>query len=917
MKKIYFIIWTVVITAMFVSCERDEVARLSTISVSSETFTPSYNSVLIETRFETIAASNYKPTLTTVYAQYSPKADFEEYEEALMSGKDYSYKVQLSDLQDNTTYYIRYVAANRYSSAMTEDISEFKTLQPSVPTIALKSISDIWDTHAKAEIALSFDGGAPILEMGICWDTQAATTVEKNKLSTKDTSAILDITSLQPNTKYYVRAYAKNKTGINYSEEKSFLTYSLPEVRTNSIEDINIKSAQLSGFLVFDGNDTNTKVGFCWSETSNPTVEGEYHEASVKNGKFSYLLSDLKDETKYYVRAYAKNKIGVVYSEELPFITLPALLPTVETTIAKEITINSAIIEGKIVNDGSAIVTECGVVCSTHENPTTQDNIIASNTNTEIFSCYLGNLQKNTIYYVRAYAINKKGIAYGKNIKFDVADYTSDGEEKGYEYIDLGLNVKWAIFNIGASEPENYGYYYAWGETSTKSSYTWANYKYCNGTEYTLTKYNLYPNYGVVDNREVLELSDDAAYVKWGGNWHIPTIEELDELVQNCTWTWTTKNDVYGYKITSNVAGYSNKSIFLPAAGYKEGTSYITDNTGNYWCSSNEYNSAPYIDYLRLKHDYIFNTSITDRYVGLTIRPVCGISLPIIGNSSITDITSTSVTISSEVISDGGADVTERGVVYSANQNPTISNSKVISGSGTGSYTCSLTNLQEGTTYYIRAYAVNKKGTSYGQEYTFTTISIENGYEYVDLGLSVKWATMNVGADSPKDYGDYFAWGEILPKNYYDWSTYKFCNGSNNSLTKYNTNNSYGVVDNKTRLDLSDDAAHANWGGNWRMPTDAELDELRTNCIWTWTVQNGVNGYKVTSKSNENYIFLPATGSYNYSEIGNAGKMGYYWSSSSEKIYSFRAQGLDFISTNVNKYSNLRCSGHSVRPVCP
>ena len=120
MKKIYFIIWTVVVATLFVSCEKDEEARLSTISVSSETFTPSYNSVLIETRFETKAASDhYKPTLKTVYVQYSTRADFAEYEEALMNGKDYSYKVQLNDLQDNTTYYIRYVASNRYSSAMT------------------------------------------------------------------------------------------------------------------------------------------------------------------------------------------------------------------------------------------------------------------------------------------------------------------------------------------------------------------------------------------------------------------------------------------------------------------------------------------------------------------------------------------------------------------------------------------------------------------------------------------------------------------------------------------------------------------------------------------------------------------------------------------------------------------------------
>ena len=97
--------------------------------------------------------------------------------------------------------------------------------------------------------------------------------------------------------------------------------------------------------------------------------------------------------------------------------------------------------------------------------------------------------------------------------------------------------------------------------------------------------------------------------------------------------------------------------------------------------------------------------------------------------------------------------------------------------------------------------------------------------------MSVKWATCNVGATKPEEYGDYFAWGETDPKSTYDWSTYKYCNGSSSTLTKYNTDNSQGTVDNKTTLDLSDDAARANWGDSWRMPTDAELTELRSNVL--------------------------------------------------------------------------------------
>ena len=193
----------------------------------------------------------------------------------------------------------------------------------------------------------------------------------------------------------------------------------------------------------------------------------------------------------------------------------------------------------------------------------------------------------------------------------------------------------------------------------------------------------------------------------------------------------------------------------------------------------------------------------------------------------------------------------------------------------------------------------------------------ENGHEWVDLGLSVKWATCNVGANSPEDYGDYFAWGETAPKDYYDWSTYTLCKGSSKSLTKYSTNSFYGTEDNKTTLELSDDAARANWGGSWRMPTNAELTELREQCTWTWTTQNGVNGYKVTSKSNGNSIFLPAAGCRYDSSLGLAGSNGYYWSSSLHTGSLYNAWNVVFSSGNVNTGNNNRSDGHSVRPVCP
>ena len=295
--------------------------------------------------------------------------------------------------------------------------------------------------------------------------------------------------------------------------------------------------------------------------------------------------------------------------------------------------------------------------------------------------------------------------------------------------------------------------------------------------------------------------------------------------------------------------------------------------------------------------------------------------VPNVTTTEVTDVSFATATVSGEVTSDGGLIVTERGVVYGTSPNPTTADTKSVSGKGKGSYSVALSNLQEATTYYVRAYAVNSKGTSYGEQKSFTTKNSSDPayyHGYVDLGLSVKWATCNVGADSPEDYGDYFAWGETEPKSTYNWSAYKWCQGDSDNLTKYCTHSYYGTVDNKTQLDLSDDAAHVNWGGAWRMPTHDELTELIEGCSWTWTTQNGVNGYKVTSKTNGNSIFLPAAGARDDSSLYNAGTYGYYWSSSLNTDYPGRAGAVCFFSSLVEQSSDYpRYYGFSVRSVCP
>ena len=182
-----------------------------------------------------------------------------------------------------------------------------------------------------------------------------------------------------------------------------------------------------------------------------------------------------------------------------------------------------------------------------------------------------------------------------------------------------------------------------------------------------------------------------------------------------------------------------------------------------------------------------------------------------------------------------------------------------------------------------------------------------SAYEAIDLGLSVKWASCNVGAESPEDYGSYFAWGETGEKSSYTESTSVTYGLSIDELE------SRGIIDANGNLTAAYDAAATNWGGSWRMPTKAEQDELCNNCTWSWTTQNGVNGYRVTGP-NSNSIFLPAAGFRYYTSLSNEGSGGDYWSATPYSN-SYRAYGLYFDSDDYYWSSYERYNGFVVRPV--
>ncbi len=186
------------------------------------------------------------------------------------------------------------------------------------------------------------------------------------------------------------------------------------------------------------------------------------------------------------------------------------------------------------------------------------------------------------------------------------------------EAIDLGLTVKWASFNLGASKPEDYGDFYAWGEIEPKKEYSWSTYKWCNGASYRLTKYcwdtDNWDRSGIPDEKSILDPEDDVAHVKLGGKWRMPTKEELSDLMHKCQWTWIKENGALkGYKITAT----NGNSILLPFAG----DVFMPGSEGLYWSSSIYNDGEAYILWFRKVTTYC-NLSSERRYCGLPIRPV-------------------------------------------------------------------------------------------------------------------------------------------------------------------------------------------------------------------------------------------------------------------------------------------------------
>lgn len=437
-------------------------------------------------------------------------------------------------------------------------------------------------------------------------------------------------------------------------------------------------------------------------------------------------------------------------------------------------------------------------------------------------------------------------------------DFSVSGSKDGYDYVDLGLSVKWATHNIGANKMTDVGEYYAWGElTPYNKQLTYRNYGW---------------SYPPCSPDAVLSSIYDTATELWGRSWRMPTSDEQEELIKNCNWTWVdnmNNTSMSGYVATSKKNG---KSIFLPATQFISGTGSYTpkENDAIYW-SSSAYSVAGSLSF----------ASGGDIAQSMQFVTTAGMKAP--------------VEMSSWQI---GSGATIRPVVGTPND------------------------------YYPdpRDLTHDEAET---QRQGYSVSGEKGGYTYVDLGFPSRtlWATYNIGAEMPTDYGSYFAWGETSPKNLYVDENYVFFNGYSDSkesysqFTKYVLNKEHGTPDGKDKLDNKDDAAYVNWGKNWNMPTIEQITELGKLCdFWRKDVYvNGkqIIGYVGESKLNGNRIYLPCAG-WEYSDVPNAHTYAWYWSSNLSQKLGSRAMYLMYdsgLGTIRYEDGTSRWQGLPVRPV--
>jgi hypothetical protein len=466
-------------------------------------------------------------------------------------------------------------------------------------------------------------------------------------------------------------------------------------------------------------------------------------------GIYSADLNNLQPNTTYVYEAFAKNKGGMGTSGKVTFTTRNLEMPTVKTSEVDDVKITTALCGGNVIDDGGMNVTQRGVCWSTNHNPTTDNNHVLVGSGTGVFSCTITDLSANTTYYIRAYAINDKGTAYGEEKKFTTQDY---GLPK---LITNNVTNITQTTAIGGGEVTDDG-----GLTVTDRGICWSsnhnpsinNHIVPAGEglgSYTcnITGLNVHTTYYV---RAYATNSKGTSYgdeVSFNTSASLPTISTgtISNITQTTAISGGNVTSDGGATVTAKgICWSSNQNPTI-------GNHHTSDGTGTGSFTSNLTDLTPgKTYYVRAYATNSVGTSYGEQKT-FTTNPV---NKPTVTTNNVTNITQTSATCGGNVTSDGGATVTARGICWSStNQNPTISNHIISNGTGTGNFTSSITGLTAGKTYYVRAYATNSAGTSYGEQKTFTTNSVNKPTVTTNTVTNINQNSATCGGNVTADGG--------------------------------------------------------------------------------------------------------------------------------------------------------------------
>ncbi len=604
------------------SCKKDTDVNTDKFSINKEK-----EKVVVEATSATISGTySYSGKINSIELEYAENEALlsSSTTEASVEGKNYM--VKLVDLHPGTQYYYRYVVDFGTDNNYQTETYTFSTLSeaPTVQTIELVVLDS---TSVVVKCNVLSDGGSDVTERGVLWNTYGNPTID-DEHKVCSTSGLGEFQclfqELTVGTKYFFRAYAKNAIDVGYGEVMEFgvdLPVGLPDVITLGVSDVTTNSAVCHVELTSDGGAALTELGVCWSKNHNPTtMDGHATISGIELGEHTVSMTGLDANETYYVRAYATNEKGTAYGSELSFDTQEGL-PVVETSDVYNITSTTASCTGQVLEEGASEVVSRGLCWSTNSNPTLEDSNASSGSGMGSFSVEMTGLSRATRYYVKAYATNGQGTAYGRTaIYFDTAGEPS----------------------IVTIDPV--------GEVTANSAL-------CGGT---------------VTDDGGLTISDR------GFCWSTQPMPTMNDSHASCG----SGTGHFTYHLTGLIPGI---------------TYYV--------------------------RAYSVNPLGTS-YSGV-VSFVTTVLLPIVTTSEVTDITMNSAVSGGNVTDDGGAPVTERGICWGNNPYPTVSDDwHIVCGNGLGSFVGNINGLMPTMTYYVRAYAINSVGIAYGQNLSFTTSQV-------------------------------------------------------------------------------------------------------------------------------------------------------------------------------------------------